>query len=130
MFNKQSPVTIYYLPITNNQLCKTNPICYSNKKNTTFLLAKDYEQITMNNEPMKTNPNKPNQTQTNSKRVGWGLYPTNSSCISRPIVLYFFLYNAVYEGPMRISRPAGQSVPSVAGCKLAFGGLEDKGCLE
>jgi len=23
--------------------------------------------------------NKPNQTQTNSKRVGWGLYPTNSS---------------------------------------------------
>jgi hypothetical protein len=23
--------------------------------------------------------NKPNQSQTNSKRVGWGLYPTNSS---------------------------------------------------
>jgi len=26
---------------------------------------------------------------------------------------------------MRISRPAGQSVPSVAGCKLSIGGLED-----
>ena len=28
--------------------------------NTTFLLTNDYEQITMNNEPIKTNPNKPN----------------------------------------------------------------------
>jgi len=27
---------------------------------------------------------------------------------------------------MRISRPAGQSVPSVASCKLAIGGLEDR----
>jgi hypothetical protein len=70
--------------------------------------------------------NKPNQTQTNLKRVGWGLYPTNSSCISRPIVLYFFLYNAVDEGPLRISRNAGQSVPSFAGSNMAIGGLEDR----
>jgi hypothetical protein len=28
--------------------------------NTTFLLTKDYEQITVNNEPIKTNPIKPN----------------------------------------------------------------------
>jgi hypothetical protein len=26
--------------------------------------------------------NKPKQSQTNSERVGWGLYPTNSSEIS------------------------------------------------
>jgi hypothetical protein len=42
---------------------KTNPIkanLRSNKMNTTFLLTKDYEQITMNNEPIKTNPIKPN----------------------------------------------------------------------
>ena len=32
--------------------------------NTTFLLTKDYEQITMNNEPTKTNPNKAKQTRT------------------------------------------------------------------
>jgi len=44
----------------------------------------------------------------------------DSTCISSPIVLYFFLYNAVDEGPMRISRPAGQSVPSVAGCKYGY----------
>jgi len=30
------------------------------KMNTTILLTKDYEQITMNNEPIKTNPIKPN----------------------------------------------------------------------
>jgi hypothetical protein len=88
--------------------------------NTNFLLTKDYEQITMNNEPIKTNPIKPNQSQTNSQRN------EDSACISRPIVLYFFLYNAVDEEPLRISRPAGQSVPSVAGCKLSIGGLEDR----
>jgi len=43
-----------------SQLCKTNPISYSNKMNTTFLLTRNYEQITMNNEPIKTNPNKAN----------------------------------------------------------------------
>jgi hypothetical protein len=37
---------------------QNKPNLRSNKMNTTFLLAKDYEQITMNNEPEK-------QTQTN-----------------------------------------------------------------
>jgi hypothetical protein len=32
----------------------------SNKMNTTFLLTKEYDQITLNNEPIKTNPIKPN----------------------------------------------------------------------
>jgi len=50
----------------------------------------------------------------------------DSACICRPIVLYFFLYNAVDEGPLRISRPAGQSVPSVAGSIMAIWGLEDR----
>jgi hypothetical protein len=43
-----------------SQLCKTNPISYSNKMNTTFLLTRNYEQMTMNREPLKTNPIKPN----------------------------------------------------------------------
>ena len=73
--------------------------------------------------------NKPKQTQSNPNKLEarrGGLYPTNSSCISRPIVLYFFLYNAVDEEPLRISRPAGHSVPSVAGSNMAIGGLEDR----
>jgi len=41
-------------------------------------------------------------------------------------VLYFFLQNAVDEEPLRISRPAGHSVPSVAGSNMAIGGLEDR----
>jgi len=54
-------ITSYQLPVTNYQYAKqtqSNPISYSNKTNTTFFLTKDYEQITMNNEPIKTNPNK------------------------------------------------------------------------
>jgi len=46
-------------PESSNDLCKTNPICYSNKMNTTFLFAKDYEPITMNNEPEKQTQSKP-----------------------------------------------------------------------
>ena len=48
------------------------------------------------------------------------------TCISQPIVLYFFLYNAFEEKPLRINRNTGQRVPSVADCKLATGGLEDR----
>jgi len=39
---------------------QNKPNFRSNKTNTTFLLTKDYEQITVNNEPIKTNPNKAN----------------------------------------------------------------------
>jgi hypothetical protein len=39
---------------------QNKPNFRSNKMNTTFLLTKDYEQITMNSEPIKTNPIKPN----------------------------------------------------------------------
>ncbi len=46
--------------LTMENQTQTNPISYSNKMNTTFLLTKDYEQITVNNEPIKTNPIKPN----------------------------------------------------------------------
>ena len=59
-------ITSYKLPVTNYQYAKqtqTNPNkanLRSNKMNTTFLLTKDYEQITVNNEPIKTNPIKPN----------------------------------------------------------------------
>jgi hypothetical protein len=38
---------------------QNKPNLRSNKKNTTFLLAKDYEQITMNNEPEKQTQSKP-----------------------------------------------------------------------
>jgi hypothetical protein len=87
---------------------QNKPNFRSNKKNTTFLLAKDYEQITMNNEPIKqtqTKPNKlgakrrsptgellgilkpgTNQSQTNSKRVGWGLACGELACTEQPVV--------------------------------------------
>jgi hypothetical protein len=39
--------------------------------NTTFLLTKDYEQITMNNELIKTNPIKPNLV----RHSVWWVYP-------------------------------------------------------
>jgi len=55
----ENPVSSIEYPESSIDLCKTNPICYSNKKNTTFLLAKDYEQITMNNEPEKQTQSKP-----------------------------------------------------------------------
>jgi len=45
---------------TNNQIMQNKPNFRSYKMNTTILLTKDYEQITMNNEPIKTNPIKPN----------------------------------------------------------------------
>jgi hypothetical protein len=64
-------ITSYQLPVTNYQYAKqtqTKPICYSNKMNTTFLLTKDYEQITVNNEPIKTNPIKPNYHS-------WSIFP-------------------------------------------------------
>ena len=37
------------------------------QKNVTYFLTKNYEQLTMNNEPIKTNPIKPNQTQFQKK---------------------------------------------------------------
>jgi hypothetical protein len=40
-------------------IMQNKPNFRSNKKNTTFLLAKDYEQITMNNEPEKQTQSKP-----------------------------------------------------------------------
>jgi len=43
---------------------QNKPNFRSNKRNTTFLLTKYYEQITMNNEPIKTNPNKAKQTRS------------------------------------------------------------------
>jgi len=41
-------------------IIQNKPNFRSNKMNTTFLLTKDYEQITVNNELTKTNPIKPN----------------------------------------------------------------------
>jgi hypothetical protein len=49
-------------------IMQNKPNFRSNKRNTTFLLTKDYEQITMNNEPIKTNPNKPNYHS-------WSIFP-------------------------------------------------------
>ena len=46
---------------------QNKPNFRSNKRNTTFLLTKDYEQITMNNEPIKTNPNKAKQTRSEAE---------------------------------------------------------------
>jgi len=43
--------------------------------NISFTLTMYYE----NKRLCRRGENKPKQTQTNSKRVGWGLYPTNSS---------------------------------------------------
>jgi len=43
---------------------QNKPNLLDTQMNTTFLLTKDYEQITMNNEPIKTNPIKPNLLDT------------------------------------------------------------------
>jgi len=43
-----------------SKICKTNPISWMFKMNVTYFLTKNYEQLTMNNEPIKTNPIKPN----------------------------------------------------------------------
>jgi hypothetical protein len=47
---------------------QNKPNFRSNKMNTTFLLTKDYEQITMNNEPKKQTQSNPNKLE--ARRVG------------------------------------------------------------
>jgi len=47
--------------------------------NVTIVLTKDYEQITMNNEPIKTNPNKPNQTQLQTNHPNFQNFPQKHS---------------------------------------------------
>jgi hypothetical protein len=97
----------------NNQIIQNKPNLLNTQMNVNSVLTEDYE----NEIALSLQKNKPKQSQTNSQRN------EDSTCISRPIVLYFFLYNAVDEGPLRISRPAGQPVPSVAGCKYGYWGI-------
>jgi len=46
---------------------QTKPISEKPKTNVTYLLIKSYEQLTMNNELIKTNPNKPKTNPTCSE---------------------------------------------------------------
>jgi len=64
----ESPLQISYF------LCKTNPILSAVgglQMNATSVKTKNYEQRTMNNEPIKTNPIKPNFKGKKMPRHGY-----------------------------------------------------------
>ena len=71
-------------------IMQNKPNFRSNKRNTTFLLTKDYEQITMNNEPIKTNPIKPNCKPT----APFSNFPSK--------ILFFSLFSSVFCRPSSV----------------------------
>jgi hypothetical protein len=64
--NYQLPITNYQLPITNNQIMQNKANLLNTQMNVSPVLIEDYENEIF----LRLPKNKPNQSQTNSKRSG------------------------------------------------------------